>query len=287
MELSYFINLIYIVALNVFFFFAGICLNSFVVITFWRTAQLRKKLCYFMIMVLSCCDFFAVLTNHPLMAVVAMFWLTGNDCPSWVQLSSNLAGYSLGFSLLALLVMNFERYMAIYYPFFHHTSVKKRRLLILLGILSFVQIALTLMSVTNFISLKLHALIFLIVVGPPMVFINYKLFIIARKCRRNNGILPEVKKSFSFKNISSCLLAVACFVVLQIPTIIYAGLGMAPKETPMLSAKVKLALLWAKTYVTMNSTFNCLIFYWKNKILRKEGIKLMKGTKICRSQLEH
>jgi hypothetical protein len=37
----------------------------------------------------------------------------------------------------------------------------------------------------------------------------------------------------------------------------------------------------------MNSTFNCLIFFWKNKILRTEGMKLIKSMKICRSRSEH
>ena len=138
------------------------------------------------------------------------------------------------------------------------------------------------MHVNNLISLHLLALIFLIIVGSPMVFINYKLFTIARKSRRNNRISSEIKKSLSFKNVSSCLLAVACFVLLQVPGIIYIRLEIASKETPMLSDKVRLALFWSKTSVAMNSTFNCLIFFWKNKILRTEGIKLIKGVKICR-----
>ena len=72
MESYYFINLIFIFAVNVFFFFSGICLNSLVILSFWRSVQLRKKLCYFMIMVLSCCDLLAVLTNNPLMALISM-----------------------------------------------------------------------------------------------------------------------------------------------------------------------------------------------------------------------
>ena len=240
-------------------------------------------------MVLSCCDLLAVLTNHPLTAVVAMFWLTGkaNEFPSWVDLSSDIAGHFLGFSLLALLVMNFDRYLGTHYPIFHRSSVTKQKLLTLLGILIFVDVALALMSLNFVISLNLHALILFTIVGPPMVFINYKLFIIARNSRRNNGTSSDVKKSFSFKSISSCLLAAACFVVLQIPGIIYIGLGMAPKETPMLSDKVKLALLWARTSLAINSTCNCLIFFWKNKILRTEGMKLIKGMRMCRSQSEH
>jgi hypothetical protein len=76
MESYYFINLIFIFAANVFFFFSGICLNSFVILSFWRSVQLRKKLCYFMIMVLSCCNLLTVLTNNPLMALITMLRLT-------------------------------------------------------------------------------------------------------------------------------------------------------------------------------------------------------------------
>ena len=77
MESYYFINLIFIFAVNVFFFFSGICLNSLAILSFWRSVQLRKKLCYFMIMVLSCCDLLTVLTNSPLTIFVSMSWLTG------------------------------------------------------------------------------------------------------------------------------------------------------------------------------------------------------------------
>jgi hypothetical protein len=86
------------------------------------------------------------------------------------------------------------------------------------------------------------------------------------------------------KNASSCLLAIACFVVLFIPRTVYIGFEMAWKETPRFSERIKLALLWGKTFASMNSTFNSVIFYWRNKILRTEGMKLIKGMKIRRSQ---
>ena len=65
MELIYSVNLTFIIFLNVLFFFSGIRLNSLVIVSFWRSVQLRKKLCYFMIMVLSGCDLLVVLTTHP------------------------------------------------------------------------------------------------------------------------------------------------------------------------------------------------------------------------------
>ena len=281
MELSYIINLTFIFALNVLFFFSGICLNSLVILSFWRSVQLRKKLCYFMIMVLSCCDLLAVLTNHPFLALVAILWLTkefNNVYPRWINKCFFMANVLLGLSLLALLVMNFDRYLATYYPFFHRTSVTKGKLLTLLGTLIVVELSLYLINL-SFISYSVCLLVFLITISPPMLFINYKLFKIARKSRRNNGISPGIRKTFSWKNISSCLLAVVCFVALAIPGFVYSGLRTKSKFEKRNFDNIFIVGLWASTIISMNSTFNCLIFYWKNKILRTEGMKVIKSIK--------
>ena len=286
MELSYFINLIFIFAVNVLFLFTGICLNSLVLISFWRSGQVRKKLCYFMIMILSCCDLLAVLINHPLMALFAVFALTEkfDANPSWAYIVSKLSIIFLALPFLALLVMNFDRYLATYYPLFHRTSVTKRRLLTLFATLSIVQATLLLMSINNsVITHPVEVLVCLIITSPPMLFINYKLFKITRKSRRNNGISPEMKKTFSWKNISSCLLAVVCFVVLSIPAFLYSGLGIASKNKDASLNKAFIVALWSKTIASMNSTCNCLIFYWKNKILQTEGMKVIKSVTLRRN----
>ena len=285
MQLSYFLSLIFIFSLNVLFFFSGICLNSLVIVSFWRSVQLRKKLCYFTIMVLSCCDLLVVLTNQPLLSLSTMLWLTRkliDVYPKWMDISSELTNIFLGFSLVALLVMNFERYLATHYPIFHRTSVTKGKLLTLFATLIFIELTLYLMSVNDsIISYPVFVLICFIIISPPMLFINYKLFTIARKSRKNNGISPEMKKTLYLKNISSCLLAVASFVVLSIPVFVYIGLSTNLKDSPTLD-NANIAGLWGKTITSINSTFNCLIFYWKNKILRIEGMKIIKTMKICR-----
>ena len=286
MELFHFINLVFIFAVNVLFFFSGICLNSLVILSFQRSVQLRKKLCHFMTMVLSCCDLLAVLTSHPLMALNVMLFLTGklDVVTDWVIISGRFSTVFLGFSLLALLVMNFDRYLATYYPVFHRTSVTKGRLLTLLAILITVDVTLVSLSFNDFvIPFQVAVLIFIVIIFPPMLFINYKLFAVARKSRRNNGISPEMKKTFSLKSISSCLLAVACFVVLNIPVFVYIGLRITSPAKEFTLDNALLAALWTVSITSMNSTCNCLIFYyWKNKILRTEGMKVIKSMKICR-----
>jgi cation transport ATPase len=102
--------------------------------------------------------------------------------------------------------MNFDRYLATSYPIFHRTSATKGRLLTLLAILIIFEVILRAMSVNDFvISNQVHAVIFCILFIPVMLFINYKLFLVIRKSRKNKRISPEMKMMFSLKNISSRL----------------------------------------------------------------------------------
>ena len=285
MEFIYFVNLIFIFVVNILFFISGICLNSLVIVSFWRSVQIRKKLCYFTIMLLSCCDLIVVFTLHPFTALVTMLWLTEkmNVYPGWLVISHHvLPNTFFGFSLLALLVMSLDRYLATHYPIFHRTSVTKGKLLTLFAFLVFTVLIVRSMSVNNLvIPFEVGILIFLIIFILPMLFINYKLFTVARKSRKNNGISPDMKKSF--KKISSCLLVVACLSLMSIPSLVYIVLRQTSKETRFTLGNAQIAGLWAGTANSMNSTFKCLIFYWKNKTLRVEGMKVIKSMKICRS----
>ena len=285
MELIYFVNLKLIFVVNILFFFARVCLNSLVIVSFWRSVQLRKKLCYFMIMVLSCCDLLVVLTDYPVTALRAMLWLLGRmkKYPRWLVICYQLAGIVIGVSLRAVLVMTFNQYLATHYPLYHRASVTKRKLLTLFIFLVIFQITMTALSTNDLIvSYEVCLLVFFTLFIPPMLLMNYKLFKVAKKSRRNTEMLPGTKKSFSLKNVSSCLLVVACQMAFYIPNFIYIGLRLTSKETEYVLDNAQLLGLWSRTASVMNSTFNCLIFYWKNKTLRAEGMKVIKSMKICR-----
>jgi multisubunit Na+/H+ antiporter MnhB subunit len=99
-------------------------------------------------MVLSCCDLLAVSTNNLLLAVIAMLWLTGklDIYSTWPHVCLSVTNIFFAFSLFALLVMSFDRYLATSYPIFHRTSVTKGRLLTLLAILIIIEVTLAVMS---------------------------------------------------------------------------------------------------------------------------------------------
>ena len=119
------------------FTFSGILSNTLVTTqTHWKSSQLRKKLCHFIIMMLSCSDLVAVITNHAGILLYLISWLREEpDLLSKMKVSLHISTVFLVFSLLALFVMNIERYLGAHYPIYHRTSVTRRRLLTLLAIL--------------------------------------------------------------------------------------------------------------------------------------------------------
>ena len=286
MELNYVsVNLTVILVVNILFLVPGVCLNSLVILSFRRNNQLHKKLCYFTIMVLSCFDLLSLCLNHSFVAFLALHWLiTGKIAvKDWEShLLFLLSGILLGFPLIALLVLNFDRYLATYYPLFHRTSVTKGKLLIPLAVFC---LGFTIGSVISEYKIVITYPVFLaiccVIFLLSMTFFNYKLFIIARKNRRNKKGSPQTKRTFSLKKISSCLLCTPCFILLSIPPLVYIWLAIRTSGHEA-SDKQYLAGLWGRTMPSINGTCNCLIFYWKNKVLRTDGLKVIKNIKVCR-----
>ena len=198
MDSEQFVSLAFIFVVNVLFLFSGICLNALVIISFSRSKQLRKKLCYFMIMVLSCCDFLAVITNNLFVATIAILTLTGKlrVHQEWIHICFKMTQIFPIFSLHALVVMNFDRYLATSRPFFHRRSVTKKRLAILFTVLILAETFLATLSANDaVISYQAHVT-FVSVVVVPLTFVNLKLFVIARRNSRKNRISPGIEEVF-------------------------------------------------------------------------------------------
>ena len=167
-------------------------------------------------MVLSCCDLLAVLIHNPWIAVVAVLFVTEklDVNAQWFNLVAKFTPIFQITSLLALVVMSFDRYLATSYHIFNRTSVTKKKLLTLFTIFVFMQMTLAAISLNNsVIPFHVYILVIFLIVTPSMLFVNYKLFVVVRKSRRNKVTSPKIKKKFSLRNISSCLLAIAFFMI--------------------------------------------------------------------------
>ena len=265
---------------------AGIFLNSVVIISLWRSRQLRKKLCYFMILVLSCFDLAVVTIIHPLLITSTIYSFEEIDgVREHARVRVSIGFVLCGSSMSALFMLNVERFLALTCPFFHEASVTKRRLICFQALFTVIHIALSILVYFNAETIE-SILTIVIVLSLLFLFIcsNYKIFIIAKSKREDERIHPiaamsinenKKKRILSLKNISTCSLAVGCFFFCSFPRIIYSVLRLT-SETPFYDRQVLLFHMWSGTFLSMNSTFNCLIFFWRNSILRREGIKIVK-----------
>ena len=190
MDLRTVINASFLCVFNAAFMIAGIFLNSVVIITLWRSSQLRKKLCYFTILVLSCFDLAVVAIMHPIQISSTISVVLGKFTHTQESIRFYIANTINGLSMFALLVLTIERFLALTYPYFHQTAVTKRRLIFLL-VLLMVLAAVTVLSSSHLnmkISANLLSTISISVFLSLFIYLNYKMFIIARSKRDNETV---------------------------------------------------------------------------------------------------
>ena len=119
--------------------------------------------------------------------------------------------------------------------------------------------------------------IFAVAVFPPLAYLNFKLFKISTEVRRKKATLPEKRTRIDIKSISACLLVVTCLIVLSIPSCVRIVFTVSNKNKQ--ASNVRLSFIWTITFYIMNGTFNSLIFFWKNKVLRTDGMKMLNTLK--------
>ena len=286
MDISSVVHASVLCIVNFLLMLAGIFLNSVVIISLGRSSQLRKKLCYFMILVLSCFDLAVVAVNHPILIISIILSCTGNFIGEFVAAAPLITIQLGGLSLFALLMLNLERFLAISYPFFHQSSVTKTRIKICFVFWIIVQVGMS--PLLHFYEKTKNVLIsvFAFLLLCAFIYSNYKILVIAKTKLQDERIervgtytsatsQRRKRGKKKLKNILTCSLAVGCFFVCSLPQIIFS-VWRTTSNTPWYDRQALLLSFWCNTIVFMNSTLNCLIFFWKNSVLRREGMKTTK-----------
>ena len=276
------INVVFLCVVNGVFTVAGTILNSLVILCLWKSSQLRKKLCYFLLLILSCCDLIVVIVNHPLIIRLAIAWaMEDHGILERMHIFRWVNNGLFGFSSIALLTMTIERYLATAHPLFHRRSVTKRRLVAVLATLQLAEVVST--TVQAFLPTAAYLIgiiIVLVIYLASVLFMNCKMFVIAMAARRNG---TDKRSAVNFKNASTCLLAALCFFCCCIPSIFYYCFELFStfNDDILMSC-----YLWATTAISLDScTFNCFLFFWRNKILRIEGEKVLKRCRFRTSKV--
>ena len=281
-------NTVLLCVVNVMFTFVGVFLNSVVIMSLLNS-QLRRKICYFMILVLAFFDLLVVLVFHPLITVKTLL-----SCRMFEGHNSlQLINFLYVFSLTTLLTMAVERYLALMYPFCHQKYMTKSKLIAVFFVFQLPFGALHILRL-NMPDDYIESATMLSIIG-IFVFVllglNLKVFYLARKIRQRVDITLgsmgeseqnniERKKckltsAASLGKMSTCSLAALCLFICYCPALIILLFELT--GNPDWSHPIWCVInLWTETLVTLNSSLNCLIFFYRNSTLWFHGKKILK-----------
>ena len=302
---AYTFNAIAACAVNAFLTISGTLVNSSVIIAFWKSPVLRNKTPFFLIMVLSLSDLAVSLFVHPFFILITVKQLTGTgDC---ITKTVYLTVVTLitGFSAEILFVINIERYLAIVYPFFYQRHVTNKKILAVIFVLWALWIQVT---IVPFFNTELQTTIITICVTVlclTTIFVYTRVFQIARQKRRlgpkpsmlstplqedstlvsscvktTPGERQKAKLATFMKDIKLAkmfILIVVCSQTCYLPNVAY-HVYLRLRNKAIKTEKSLMVGTWVVLFVTLNSTLNSLIFFWKNSQLRKETLRITKCT---------
>lgn len=161
--------------------------------------------------------------------------------------------------------MNIDRYIAIAHPFFHKAWITKRRIATFMIITKVIFPIVTLLDLISYIKKTIHVFvgIELVVLLCLMIFMNFRMFVIARnKWRRTPG---NTRPASGLSKNYTCMLVIACFFVCSTPLIVWSTF-LVFDQNLMRNKDFHMTLkLWTSSIATMNSSFNCVILFKKMK----------------------
>lgn len=277
-----YIHLIFVFVFNCILSVPTILLNAVSIIAILKSHRLKSMPCYFIIYVQSIIDLAVGILAIPLF----LFFITSEI---W-QLSSCVAGEMvvrllftlLGLSSITIFALTMERYIAILHPYFYLTHVTRKKLLIFVGVCTFVEVHVAIISVVirEFMAtygIIKHALVLLFV-----AFAHTRVYLVVRRLSRSRS---KTRDAFSKENLTkmksflreikqarSCVIVVICFFVL---TCLPAA-TLLPLQPSLSKSEQSIFGAWVVTLAFSNSSANSVIFFWTKTPLRNEAIKMCK-----------
>ena len=211
----------------------------------------------------------------------------------------DLVGTTIRVFVHCTVTMTVERYLALMHPFFHQKYATRSRLMIVFlafqlpefGIFLYLQLVDNNKYIGPGILLALIVIVFLAICG-----INVKLFYFARTLRqrmeiplgslddseqRSDGHTKSKVTLSSLGKISTCLMVVVCLFICYCPFFVVTGMELIKNANETESEDMNIVHLWVGTFLTLNSSLNCLIFFYKNSALRRHAMKELKKCVSC------
>ena len=262
--------------------FPTILLNAVAITTIWKTPQLRKKICYFVILVQSSVDLGVGCIAIPMLTVLsALPFINVDICIVFIFIKPTTILF-IGSSIITLTALTMERYLGVVHPFSYKALVTKKRFVksVLGGVL--IMSAFVIASIFNrdkrmkYVTRGTLVMFFVFI-----VFAYTRIYIEVQKLSRSdvnpsdNAVGEDNRQKrrllWEIKHVVSCFIVVVSFAFLLLPYILY------PFVLQFVRMTSNAYIWWAASSTAINSSVNSVIFFWRNTVLRKEAIKVMKN----------
>ena len=125
----YYINFLIGLIFNIFLTVSTIFLNSVTILAYAKSALLKSKKPYFLIMLLSVNDLLVGLFGNGSFVMLLVTLIIGYARCEINILFHYACFCSVAMSIMTLFGLNIERYLSILHPFYHRTKVTKPKLL--------------------------------------------------------------------------------------------------------------------------------------------------------------
>ena len=259
-------------------------LNYLAVHALCKSSQLRRKTTLFLVLLLSVNDLAIGIIADPVLLLHFGRELSGaKDCFG-STLKKVILDTLSGISVAIFLVLNGEIYLSIIHPIFHKIKITNRRVLKILFVVVIISILRSYLFAfhINKIAAKFFVTIFLVLTLLVLTFIHMKISMAVYKRRRvgfqGNVQSSNMSQSKSFlhgvREAKSCLLVLFCTVICYLPAVI---------EDSMMNNGTFMVVVfnpWRNSSVLSASFLNCIVFFWRNAILRKEAKNIFRSINV-------
>ena len=276
---KYLVNHIVACVVNVILIFTTVTLNALTILTFWKSSQLRQRVCYFLIMLQSFIDFAVGIINGPLYTIFLIFQIRGIENCIFHFIRGRFSMLLTALSITILTSMNLERYLGIVYPLIHRNKVTKKRVLNCFLVPCFLYFVLCGVSFVNTNPFKFVLIGNFFLFLPTTVYIYIRIFFASAFPRgpavqvdvlpQNTSVLRRHLKEI--KLAKSCSFVIICAFVCFVPATVAGAINLSYFEQIALNT-------WCITLAHLNSSLNSIIFFWRDRFLRSEAKKIFQST---------
>ena len=258
-------------------------LNTVAVITIWKTGQLKKKPCYFVILAQSLVDLGVGCVALPLFFLHLLVPFTSIDICTAVYVLKSITVLPAGLSVVTLSALTIERYIGVVHPYSYKTLVTKRRIVkfVLCGVLTILSIIVSSIFSQNLFMKCAAAFLF----AAFLIFISFvymRIYLVARRVLRldvrphEEGEEENKKRQCvrrKIKHAMTCFIVVISFYVLLVPFTLF------PIFSQFGRMNLNVYVWWSVALFNLTPSVNSGIFFWRSKVLRQQAIKIIKNPK--------